>query len=118
MIQLHSVHSVAEYKKQTMQINLRFHTKTHCACLCQKSYLSKQTDMKHFIDSNTSLFVRKRKICSNGEGRTCNVAKPQCTILEPQSALYKSSYCRKCSGTELYISLERRLFRIYELSWI
>ena len=70
------------------------------------------------IDSKTSLFVRKRTISSNGEGRTCNVAKPQCTILEPQSALYKSSYRRKCSGTELHISLERRLFRIYELSWI
>ena len=74
--------------------------------------------MKHFIDTNTSLFVRKRKISSNGEGRTCNVGKPPCTILEPQSALYKSSYRRKCSGTELYISLETRLFGIYELSWI
>ena len=66
--------------------------------------------MKHFIDKNTSLFVRKRKISSNGEGRTCNVGKPPCTILEPQSALYKSSYRRKCSGTELYICIYKKTF--------
>ena len=118
MIQLHSVHSEAKDKRQTIQINLRLPTKTHFACLCQKFQFKQTNRYETLIDSNTSLFVRKLKISSNGEGPTCNVAKPPCTILEPQSALYKSSYRRKCSGTELYISLERRLFRIYELSWI